>query len=184
MNSSRSATGGLGTILGSLHWVVPQLTHAVFIGEWMQYDPTRGRLLAGILLLAIGGLLLDRSNRFRKEASQLFLVAAIMLLAGRLANDRWPHPFGSGARYLYLPLVLSLWSLAWIIAGSRRWAKGVAVLLLITPVLAGASRWIAPPVRQLNWPRQVQEVRAGIRLKFDIPPHFSCPVPPLRRATP
>ena len=36
---------------------------------------------------AIAGLLLDRTNRFRREAALLFLAAAIILVAGRAVSD-------------------------------------------------------------------------------------------------
>ena len=179
--SSRSATTGIGQMVGSLHWIIPRYAADFFLGTWLAYDPMVGRIVAVAGVAGIGALLLERANPFRFRAGWLLLAAAIVLVAGRAAVLLWSNPFGGGGRYMYLPFVLLLWALAWLAAGTRRTgARVLAAALCGLPFMSSASMWVARPVAQFNWPSQVREARDGARLQFEVPPGHSFSVPRLR----
>ena len=102
----------------------------------------------------------------------------VLVLAGRVATDWWPNPQGGGARYTYLPLVLTLCAFGWLRAGTT-WQVGraVALALYLCPLAASFAAWTAPPLAQFHWPQQVREVQAGTRTRFEIPPNHSFAVP-------
>jgi hypothetical protein len=117
----------------------------------------------------------------------MILAAIILVLAGRAGTDWWPHPLGAGARYTYVPLILTLYAFAWLWAGTQRPVhRAIALALYLCPLIGAFSAWRAGPLPEFGWPRQVSEVIAGTRTRFEVPPNHSFPVPQRggRRADP
>jgi hypothetical protein len=134
------------------------------------------QLVVGVSCLFLILLVLsDRTNRFRGIALALFAVAAALLVTGKIGgistHHLWPVPIGSGARYAYLPFVLAVWGMAWLLAGAqRRLMVAAAVILLLLVPLSTAHHWVAPTPTDYHWTQQVREYRAGHRVWFASPP--------------
>jgi hypothetical protein len=179
--SDRPVTGGETGFLSLPAWLVPRYAQAIFVGAWWPYLPALGWAVAVVALAGTVVLFAGRGNDRRWEAALLLVFAVVLLTAGRAAIGRWGNPFGGDARYTYLPLVLLLWAFASLAAGSaRRMPRWIALGLSAAVVASAASAWVARPMGDFTWPRQVREVREGKRTELVVAPGLTFPVP--RRA--
>jgi hypothetical protein len=175
---SREPTTTLFAVLQAAPGMLPRYAAAIFVGEWLPYTLPLGVVVGVIAGVAVVSLLIERPNPQRGAAALLLGVAALLLVVGRLATAWWGNPFGGAARYTYVPLVLILWAFALLAAGATRRARRILALALFAAVVVSAtSRWVARPLPELNWPRQVREAREGSRREFEVPPGLSFPVP-------
>lgn len=182
--STRTSTFVHGQPLASLDIIIPRYVNFIFFGLWASYTPFFAWVMTILVIVALGALLLDKTNSYRGNPGLLLVLAGAILVSGRVVGDFWGNPWGFGARYTYVPIVLFLWAAAWLASGARRKSmRGLALGMFGLPIFAALSSWSAPPLPQLNWSRQVREAREGLRTTFETPPDVSFPVPPLNAAT-
>lgn len=177
LNSPRATTIRLPAA-GDVGQLLPLYSAALSLGSWVPYSLSVGVVVAALWLLALGSILLDSTNQARGRAGLMLVAAALLLAAGRAGSIGWPNPWGAGARFVYLPLVLLIWASASLAVGTaRRRCRILASALCALPIVASTSAWSATPLPQLNWPAQVREAREGKRTVFEIPPRHRFPVP-------
>ncbi len=178
--SDRGA-GAVAAALATAPGMMPRYAAAMFLGEWVPYSATVGgvmlALVAAMALLAWRG-----ANPTGRLVALLTVLAALgLLIAGGVAGS-WGDPFGVGARYTYVPLILLAVALAQLVeTGGRRSGRIAAWGLLAAMLGSAASRWTAVPSLDLGWAAQVREVRAGKRSDLIVPPGWVFPVPGSKR---
>jgi hypothetical protein len=182
LTSERTIRVSLWSVLTDLRWLVPQYTAAFLVNHQLPYSPMLGWATVLLAVVALGLLYADRSNRHRRAGVMLMLASMVLLLAGRTTLPHWPHPQGIGARYLYLPFVLSMGSFAGLAFGTEKKAlRTLALALFGLAIWASASAWVAHPLPDDHWAQQVREAREGSRKEFHVQPVDTFPVPSLPR---
>ena len=160
-----------------------------FFGGAGNLGMTTRQLIIGLMApVCVLFALMDRSNRHRLTAVMLLLLAAGLMILGRVGNishlAMWPRPLGDGGRYTYLPFVLAFWALGWLLAGAiHYWGEGrrlmvvaAAIPLILVP-LSAARHWAPLSLPDYHWAQQVREARTGKRTVFEVPPGWQFPVP-------
>jgi hypothetical protein len=118
----------------------------VLFGEWLGV-PDGGRVALVVLLIVVlvfALLLLRHPHRY--EVIALLTAALVLLCAGRLAGSHWPHPFALGARLVFLPYVLLVWTLGWLAADVTGWRRLAPALLFLGVVASSLPAWTADPI--------------------------------------
>jgi hypothetical protein len=185
---SRAVDHNLPQVVGTMGSALLGYSEFFFGGASNLGMTIRQQVLASLAPLFVLLALTDRSNRHRATAILLLLLAAVLMVLGRIANINhfavWPRPLGEGGRYTYLPFVLAFWALVWLLAGAlHHWREGrrlrvvaAAVPLFLVP-LSAARHWAPLTTRDFHWAQQVREAHAGERSQFEGPPGWRFPVP-------
>jgi hypothetical protein len=118
--------------------------------EWTKALYPHWRLLGASLLAVYGACLIGTFGRWRRICAVLTLGACLFWLLGRIRFGDAPGvPMRviGGSRFLYLPFVLCVWSLAITAEKATATARTAAWLLLLLVALNSASLFRRPP-----WP--------------------------------
>ncbi len=133
----------------------------MLFGQWLGApDDGRVALIVLLVVVLVFALLLWR-HPYRYEVLAMLAAALVLLCAGRLAGSQWPQPFALGARLVFLPYVLLVWTLGWLAAGVTGWRRLAPALLFLGVAASSLPAWAAKPIPDCRWPRQIAALRAG-----------------------